>query len=261
MAVIEIVDLVDKDAVMWRVLPLETMTAAEAMALEESLLESVSGGGPPTIRFWCWDPTAVTLGRFQDVEQEVDLDLCRELGVDVVRRMSGGGTVYHARDREFVYSVTAPEGELPRDVVGAYSEVLGLVMGGLSMLGLSPRIKDDNNLMLGDLKVSGNSQRRSAGVLQVHGTVLLDVDEVTMFSLLRARPGVGTGKATPSKHHPVTSVRAESDASLEKVHSSIRFALLAGREHHDGTWTDEEKARAEHLVETKYGTDEWNLVL
>ena len=231
------------------------------MALEEALVESVSVGGPPTVRFWMWDPSAVTLGRFQDATREVDLDLCREQGVDVVRRMSGGGTVYHDRDREFVYSVTAPELEFPHDVVRVYSEVLGLVMGGLSILGMDTRVKDDNNVMVGDLKVSGASQRRSAGVLQVHGTVLWGVDEGTMFSLLRARPGMEVGKATPSHHHPVTGVNAQCVASLEQTYASIRKALLLGRVNYEGTWTENELARAEDHVRTKYGTDQWNLVL
>ncbi len=259
--VIEIVEPEDEGTVTWRVIPLERMTAARAMAFEEALVESVSAGGFPTVRFWMWDPSAVTIGRFQDADREVDMDLCQEKGVDVVRRMSGGGTVYHDRDREFVYSVTAPELEFPHDVVRAYAEVLGLVVGGLSILGMNPWVKDDNNVMIGDLKVSGNSQRRSAGVLQVHGTVLWDVDEATMFSLLRARPGMETGKATPSRHHPVTGVKAQCGVSLEETHTSVRKALLLGRVNNDGEWTDDEVARAEHLVRTKYATDDWNLVL
>jgi lipoate-protein ligase A len=259
--VIEVVEPEDEGTVTWRVIPLERTTAARAMALEEALVESVSGRGPPTVRFWMCEPSAVTLGRFQDATREVDLDLCSELGVDVVRRMSGGGTVYHDRDREFVYSVTAPELEFPHNVVRAYSEVLGLVMGGLSIQGIDPWVKDDNNVMVGDLKVSGASQRRSAGVLQVHGTVLWDVDEGTMFSLLRARPGMEAGKATPSRHHPVTGVKAQCGASLEDTYASVRRALLLGRVHYDGSWTDAEIARADDLVVTKYGTEDWNLVL
>ncbi|MCK5253669.1 MAG: lipoate--protein ligase family protein, partial [Thermoplasmata archaeon] len=139
----------------WRVIPLETMTAAWAMALEETLMDAVASGGPPTVRFWRWDPSAVTIGRFQDVEQEVVLHRCQMSGVDVVRRMSGGGTTYHDSDREFVFSVTAPEGLFARDVVGAYSQMLGLVVEALGDMGIEARIKDDNNVMVGDRKVSG----------------------------------------------------------------------------------------------------------
>ena len=249
-------------AVDWRVIPLETMTAAWAMALEETLVDAVASGGPPTLRFWRWDPSAVTVGRFQDVEQEVVLHRCQMKGIDVVRRMSGGGTTYHDSDREFVFSMTAPEGLFARDVVGAYAQMLGLVVEALGDMGIEARIKDDNNVMVGDRKVSGNSQRRGRGVLQVHGTVLWDVDEEVMFSVLRARPDRdGKGRATPSKHHPVTGLVALADVTYEEVYEALFQKLLKGRTYIVTSWTEEELANAKELVASKYGTEEWNLVL
>ncbi len=246
----------------WRVIPLETMTAAWAMALEETLVGTIASGGPPTVRFWRWDPSVVTVGRFQDAEQEVVLHRCQMKGIDVVRRMSGGGTTYHDSDREFVFSLTAPEGLFARDVVGAYSQVLGLVVEALGDMGIVALIKDDNNVMVGDRKVSGNSQRRGRGVIQVHGTVLWDVDEETMFSVLRARPGMdGKGRATPSKHHPVTGLAALADVTYEEAYQTLFRKLLKGRTFMVTSWTEEELARAEELVASKYGKEEWNLVL
>jgi lipoate-protein ligase A len=246
----------------WRVIPLETMTAAWAMALEEVLMERVAQGGPPTIRFWRWDPSAVTVGRFQEVEDEVVLHRCQMKGIDVVRRMSGGGTVFHDAHREFVFSLTAPEGMYPRDVVGAYTKVLGRIVAALGGLGLETRVKDDNNVMAGERKVSGNSQRRGKGALQVHGTVLWDVDEDTMFSVLRARPGRDAGsRATPSRHHPVAGVHALTGASYDQVYQAVSGALLEGRTYIVTSWTEGELTSARELVASKYGTDGWNLVL
>ncbi len=246
----------------WRVIPLETMTAAWALALEETLMGTVASGGPPTMRFWRWDPSAVTVGRFQDVEEEVVLHRCQMKGIDVVRRMSGGGTTYHDSAREFVFSVTAPVELFAQDVVGAYSQVLGLVIEALGDLGIVARIKDDNNVMVGDRKVSGNSQRRGRGVLQVHGTVLLDVDEETMFSVLKARPDRnGKGRATPSKHHPVTGLSAVAEVTYEEAYETLFQKLLKGRTYIVTSWTEGELACAEELVAAKYGTEEWNLVL
>ncbi len=246
----------------WRVIPLETMSAAWAMALEETLMGSVASGGPPTVRFWRWDPSAVTVGRFQEVEDEVVLHRCQMNGIDVVRRMSGGGTVYHDAEGEFVFSVTAPEELLARDVVGAYSQVLALVIEALDDMGVEAWVKDDNNVMVGDLKVSGNAQRRGRDVLQVHGTVLWDVDEEMMFSVLKARPGKDAkGRATPSKHHPVTGIHAVTGASYEETYELVFQKLLEGRTYIVTSWSEGELAQAEELVVSKYGTDEWNLVL
>ena len=110
--------------------------------------------------------------------------------------------------------------------------------------------------------MSGNSQRRSRGVIQVHGTVLWDVDEETMFSVLRARPGMdGKGRATPSKHHPVTGLAALADVTYEEAYQTLFRKLLKGRTFMVTSWTEEELARAEVLVASKYGKEEWNLVL
>ena len=177
--------------------------------------------------------------------------------------MSGGGTVYHDGQREFVYGITAPEDLYPRDVVGAYEEVLGMVRSGLERLGVETWVKDDNNILSGDLKVSGNSQRRSRGVLQVHGTVLWDVDEEAMFSVLKARPGQaeGGGKATPSVHHPVTGLRSLAGVPYEDAYEAVKAALMEGKSYMRTSWSEAELGHAEGLVRDKYGTHEWNYLL
>lgn len=246
----------------WRLIPRETVSAAFAMALEDVLVDGVAAGGPPTLRFWRWYPSAATIGRFQDVDAEVDLEYCHLHGIDVVRRMSGGGAVFHDAEGEFVYSLTVPEGMFPKGVVEAYSAVLDPVIDGLAKLGAEGWVKDDNNLMVGDRKVSGNSQRRSRGVLQVHGTVLVDTDEGTMFSVLKARSGEPSEtRATPSRHHPVVGLGALCDASHDEVYLAVKGALLGGGPCTVTSWTEAELTMAEGLVATKYGDDSWNLVL
>jgi lipoate-protein ligase A len=176
--------------------------------------------------------------------------------------MSGGGAVYHDRDREFVYSITVPEGMFPKDVVGAYKAIMDRMVRGLAIAGVEAWVKDDSNVMVGKRKVSGNSQRRSRGVLQVHGTVLYDADEETMFSVLRARPGEPVeSRATPSKHHPVTGLRPFSDMDCEGAYRMIKRSLLDGDPCAATSWTEEELSRAEELVTEKYGVDSWNLFL
>ncbi len=246
----------------WRLIPIETVPAAWAMALEEVLIERVATGGRPTVRFWRWEPSAATVGRFQDLGAEVDLEYCHLHGIDVVRRMSGGGAVFHDRAGEFVYSLTAPEGSLPGGVVEAYSSVLDRVLSGLAGLGLEAWVKDDNNVMVGDRKVSGNSQRRSRRVLQVHGTVLWRTDEETMFSVLRARAGepVET-RATPSRHHPVAGLGALCGVTFEEAYDAVLRALMDGRSWQASSWREEELVRAGELVRERYGNDRWNLSL
>lgn len=252
----------DGSTTVWRLIPLETVSAPWAMATEEALLGTVEAGGPPTLRLWRCEPNAASIGRFQDVDAEVDLEYCQLRGIEVVRRMSGGGAVFHDGGREFCYSVTVPEAMFPKGVVGAYSEVLGRVIDGLSALGVEAWVKDDNNLMVGDRKVSGNSQRRSRGVMQLHGTVLVAVDEEVMFSVLRARSGQpAPGRATPSRHHPVVGLGSLVDLDYERAYEAIVVSLISGEPFTATSWTEEELTVAEDLVAAKYGTDLWNLFL
>ena len=98
----------------WRIVGLETHDAYFNMAIDEVLLERVSEKlSPPTIRFYRWSPSAVSIGRFQSMEEEVNVERCRETGVDYVRRITGGGAVYHDNGGEITYSLVAPEAEFP----------------------------------------------------------------------------------------------------------------------------------------------------
>ena len=94
----------------WRIIGLETREAFLNMALDEVCSEAVAARESlPTIRFYRWQPSAVSIGYFQSLEDEVAVDKCKEAGVDVVRRRTGGGAVFHDYEGEITYSVIAPE--------------------------------------------------------------------------------------------------------------------------------------------------------
>ena len=91
-----------------RVLETGFAPAAFNMGLDEAILDAVAQGlQPPTLRFYAWKPRAVSLGYFQGYEDEVDAAACAARGVEVVRRVTGGGAVFHAD--ELTYSIVLPE--------------------------------------------------------------------------------------------------------------------------------------------------------
>src|SRR3989338_1614152 len=100
----------------WRLIELEQHDAYTNRAIDEAVSEGVaSGTSPPTIRFYTWKPSAVSIGYFQSLADEVDLKRCMDAGVNWVRRRTGGGAVYHDQLGEITYSVIAPEREFPKD--------------------------------------------------------------------------------------------------------------------------------------------------
>lgn len=159
--------------------------AAFNMGLDEAVLESVaSGAEPPTLRLYAWRPRAVSIGYFQGVRDEVDLDRCAGLGVDVVRRLTGGGAVFHAD--ELTYSVVVPDSHpLARgEILESYRSICAGVIAGLLNLGVDAEFAPLNDIVSGGKKLSGNAQTRRRGCVLQHGTVLLGVDPEAMFTVL-----------------------------------------------------------------------------
>lgn len=242
----------------WRLIPLEIHTAAMAMALDEAASRSVKDGGPPTIRFYRWQPSAVSIGYFQSLEDEVDLDMCREMGVDFVRRRTGGGTVYHDYEGEITYSVIAPSSFFDRDIIASYELICGWIVDAFSILGISARFKPVNDIVTDGKKISGNAQTRRGKVLLQHGTVLYDLDVKKMFSVLRVSDEKISDKMISAVEERVTCVRRVSDASREETYRALYEAFTRGKHCYEGAWTEEELACAAELAETKYSTREWN---
>lgn len=124
----------------WRLLHSGHLPGALNMAIDEAILLSVAQGGPPTLRFYGWDPPAISLGTFQDAQREIDLATCKSLGVDVVRRPTGGRAVLH--DVEVTYSLILPEDNdtVPKGITESYRAVSEGMVKGLDALGLDVKM-------------------------------------------------------------------------------------------------------------------------
>ncbi|MDR2519413.1 MAG: lipoate--protein ligase family protein [Spirochaetaceae bacterium] len=156
------------------------------MALDQALLEAVAGGfSPPVLRFYGWKPAAVSLGYFQRIEDEVDVQACQRRQVDIVRRLSGGGAVFHHAELTYSIILGAAHPLAGTGIQDSYRMLCAGIVRGLGLLGVDAVFAPINDILAGGRKVSGNAQtRRMGGVLQ-HGTVLLDSDLDLMFELLK----------------------------------------------------------------------------
>jgi len=160
-------------------------SAAFNMGLDEAILESVATQAqPPTLRLYAWKPRAVSIGYFQGARDEVDLEHCASLGVDVVRRLTGGGAVFHAD--ELTYSIVVPDAHplVRGEILESYRSLCAGVIAGLAGLGVTAEFAPLNDIVSGGKKLSGNAQTRRRGCVLQHGTVLLGVDLEAMFNVL-----------------------------------------------------------------------------
>ncbi len=253
----------------WRYLPLTTNNAAMNMSIDEAILSArIAGKVPNTLRFYRWQPSAVSVGRNQNPRNEIYLDTAKLLGVDVVRRNSGGGTVYHDFEGEVTYSVIAKVADLgTSDVTSVYNKVYGAITDALRLLGIpadfsSGDAKNCPNLTVAGKKISGSSQTISRGVVLQHGTVLRSVDLTKMFHLLQLKDTSCT-QATDIARRKITSVQVELGHKISP--DTIANALAQGFRSilkiqlQDGELTAAEKEQSNKLYSEKYATSEWNL--
>lgn len=237
------------------------------MGIDHAVLEEVSAGAaPPTLRLYRWAPSCVTIGYFQSMAEEIDLDACAARGIDAVRRVTGGGAVFH--DAEVTYSLVAPEGSplAPDDIMASYGLVCEGLVRGLRGLGVDAIFAPINDIQAGGKKVSGNAQTRKQGCLLQHGTILLDLDLETMFSILRVPAEKLKDKLVQDAKARVTSLRDllgrevgfdETAAALAAGFAGAWSGL--GIELEEGRLTDRELEAARRLAAEKYSTRDWNL--
>jgi lipoate-protein ligase A len=242
----------------WRLLPRGQFDAYTNMALDEAIQERVADGADPVIRFYRWEPAAVSIGYFQRLEAEVDLERCEASGIDYVRRRTGGGAVYHDPTGELTYSVIAPESVYPSDVEASYRAIIDRVIDGFSRLGIEAEFAPINDVEVDGRKLSGNAQTRRDGVLLQHGTLLYDLDPERMFTALSVDAEKLSDKHLERARDRVATVSSMSDASMADLRAAMIEAFTEGREFSEDEYREAELERAVELVESRYATEAWN---
>ncbi|MEW8978689.1 MAG: lipoate--protein ligase family protein [Symbiobacterium sp.] len=268
----------------WRLLDTGHRPGPENMAIDEAIARAHGRGEvPPTLRFYGWSPPAVSIGYFQSMTKEVDLEAVRAGGYGYVRRPTGGRLIFH--HMEITYSVVIREDLLPGGVIETYREISQGLLAGLRELGVAaelaggeqdPRRADPGGfhtacfdsssayeLQVGGRKVAGSAQTRRDGVILQHGSILLDVDVELLFRLMRLPEGAPAERLMERFRSKSTTLRAAlgRQVGYAEVRDALTvgFARALGLTLTPGSLTPAEEKDAQELVETKYGCDNWNL--
>ncbi len=225
------------------------------MALDESLLFHLRDIGP-TLRVYGWSPPAVSIGYFQSVEEEIDIKKADELGVDIVRRVTGGGAVYHKW--EVTYSITLPPP--PGPILESYKTIERGIIEALRSLGLNARYSGTNDISVNGKKISGNAQTRKYGGLLQHGTILINVDLEEMFSILKVPTEKIRDKLIKNARERVTSLVDQGvNIEFEELQKTLvdGFKKALGMRIYEENIPREIIKKAEELEVKKYATREW----
>jgi len=220
------------------------------------------GKVPPTVRFYTWKPPAISIGYFQSLNEEVNLDACKSLGVEFVRRITGGGAVFH--DKELTYSIIIPESNLkvPKNILESYRRICGAVIKGLKYLWIESKYAPINDIIVNNKKISGSAQTRKSKTVLQHGTVLLDVDVDKMFKLLKVPNEKIKDKLIADVKQRVTSIKHISDNNVTFNETSdamkIGFEEEFDIELVNGILTKEEISLTNKFERECFSTTEWN---
>ena len=214
------------------------------LAFEEQLLETVRSG--ELLMLWQNDRTAV-IGLNQNAAEEVDAGAAKRLGVTVVRRMTGGGAVYHDLGN-LNYSFITDAGDAAEL---SFERFTAPVCAALGSLGVPAEATGRNDITVRGLKVSGTARRLYAGRILHHGTLLFRTDRETMSAVLRPDghshagapgcPGAGCGdgalqlqherRADGARHAARTAAARRTDG-LERAGARGAAVRLRGRRLH-----------------------------
>jgi len=214
----------------WRLLDTPPMTAAENMALDDTLLELKGRGeSPDTIHFLQFSPRAVLLGYHQSVEEEVRADFCESNGIHINRRITGGGAIFFDESQLGWEVICAKEFfgmTIPNDAL--FRTLCEPVIAALASLGLKAEFRPRNDIEIRGRKISGTGGADSDGAFLFQGTMLTDFDVDSMLRSLKIPVEKLKAKEIDSVKERVTCLKWELGATPSL--KSLKKALAQGFE-------------------------------
>jgi lipoyl(octanoyl) transferase len=268
----------------WRLLDSGPADGFTNMAMDEAILEMHAAiGGLSTLRFYTWSPPALSLGYGQPIAADIDFTRCRELGIDVVRRPTGGRAVLH--DHEVTYSVviSADDPRVTSGVLASYLTMSQALIRGLSYLGITAELlplrrgaplpcadaspicfamPSTYEVAVAGRKIIGSAQRRAHDVIMQHGSIPISHDLDNMRSVFRSSlRGSRSGHTELEYQAHMTSLQAAGGCAYH--YAEVVAALTRGMAE---TWqidllpgplTAAERELTAHLRATKYCSEAW----
>lgn len=242
------------------------MKAAENMAKDHALLHGLSmPGSLPTLRLFRWEKPSVTIGYFQKIDECVHTDYCSDNGISVVRRETGGGSVLH--DMELTYSFTVPVESMivSESVDDSFRDIIEPVINTLKKFYIDAEYRPVNDIIVKNKKISGSAQVRQKGILQQHGTILLDLNSDIIKNVLIPDMEKINGRGFNSIEETVTSISEETGFDIDDTFITdfintmlIEFSRTLNLELERGNLNEAENLIMKSYIK-KFVSDEWNL--
>lgn len=243
----------------WQLIHTIPQSPALHMALDDVLVHEIGAGQrAPTLRIWEWAAPAVVIGRFQSLRNEVDAQAAQRHGIQVVRRISGGGAMFIEPGNTITYSIYAPLSLIKGlSFQEAYAYMDAWVIEALGELGIKAWYQPLNDITSDGGKIAGAAQVHRGGAVLHHVTMAYDIDATKMLDVLRIGREKLSDKGTASAAKRVDPLRSQTGLPREAVTTRMiaTFRRLHGLA--DDVLKPDELARAEVLAQDKFGSATW----
>ena len=223
------------------------------MAFDEFCLESLPIDEPV---FYLWqNRPAVIVGYNQEVNTEVNLEYLKANDIALVRRVTGGGAVYHDLGN-LNYTIVGRSEDLERD----YPEYASLMMKALQTLGIPATLSGRNDILVKGKKISGFAKRVSRNRLMVHGTLMYDVDLDKLTQVLNPSATKLQSKGIASVRSRVANLREYLPETADIQAFSQRLEEILSCNYKDAEYklSEDDLAHIQKLTDEKFATWEWN---
>ncbi|WP_323674748.1 biotin/lipoate A/B protein ligase family protein [Halorubellus sp. PRR65] len=270
----------------WRLIREEAHDGPTNMALDEVAARTAVEDGVRTVRVYRWEPSCLSMG-YRQAAESVDWAFCEREGIDVTRRQTGGGGIYHDAYADVSYSIVAPADELPGDLMDCYELLCEPVLDAIRSVGVDTDFADREYESIhepacylraihpahdvfayeddaddagttgsGDdragRKLSGNAQYRQRDAVIQHGSISYD-------HALANHLGVFDDHDVTAERfrERVTSVREQAGVDRDAFVAALEDGLAEWCDATEGAWREDELAAARDLVDEKYANDAW----
>ena len=244
----------------WDIIAPTVLPTAVNVALDEVLTEEVGAGRRnPTLRFWDWDEPSVVIGSFQSVRNELEPAGVEKYGINVVRRISGGGAMFMEAGNCITYSLYVPQTLVDGlTFEDSYKFLDTWVLAALESMGIEAFYVPLNDIATSQGKIGGAAQKRlSNGGMLHHVTMSYDIDAEKMVSVLRIGKEKLSDKGTRSAKKRVDPLRRQSGLSRQEILNIMTETFTARYAARPSTLTGAELTEAARRVEAKFGSQEW----
>jgi len=242
------------------VIPAQTLPAAQHVALDEVIVNSVaSGQRGPTLRFWDWPDSVVVIGLFQSLKNEIDPQGAQRHGIEVVRRVTGGGAMFMEPGNCITYSLVVPASLVEgMTFEQSYAFLDDWVLAALAEVGIKAHYVPINDIASDKGKIGGAAQRRFGnGVVLHHVTMAYDINADRMLEVLRIGREKLSDKGTTSANKRVDPMRSQTGMEREAIIQSFINHFQQRYSSQLSQYNEHELTQAKALVESKFRSPEW----